>query len=362
MSVTGRERPRAVSGRHLTLRSRAFSLRLDLRVVGVLALLGAATVAAFTLEVGRGEFPLPPGDVLGALVGASDRATTFIVLELRLPRALTAVLAGVALGIAGTIFQDLARNPLVAPDVIGITSGASLAAVALVVLGDATEGTAVSVPLAALVGALATGAALYGLAWRGGVQGYRLVLVGIGLTTLLQAGISYVLTRGQIFDVAQAYVWLVGSLNGRGWEHVWPLLAALGVVIPLGAALASRLGALQLGDDVARALGVRVERARLALLAAAIVLTGVAVSAAGPIAFVAFIAPHIARRVCGSVSPAAVLLVAPASGALLVLGADLAGRLLFAPTEIPVGIVTSIVAAPYFLYLLQRANRLGATG
>jgi iron complex transport system permease protein len=191
------------------------------------------------------------------------------------------------------------------------------------------------------------------------VQGYRLVLVGIGVAALLQAGISYVLTRGQIFEVAQAYVWLVGSLNGRGWEHVWPLAVTLAALLPAGLALGRRLEALQLGDDVARALGVRVERARLALLAVAIVLTGVAVSAAGPIAFVAFIAPHIARRVCGSVSPVAVVPVAAGSGALVMLAADLAGRLMFAPTEIPVGIVTSIVAAPYFLYLLRRANRLG---
>ncbi len=342
------------------MRSRAFSLRVDLRVLGVLAAMGAATLVAFTLEIGRGEFPIAPVDVLAALVGAGDEVTSFIVLDLRLPRALTAVLAGVALGIAGAIFQDLARNPLVAPDVIGITSGASLAAVALIVLGETTG--AVSVPLAALTGALGAGAALYALAWRGGVQGYRLVLVGIGVAALAQAGISYVLTRGQIFDVAQAYVWLVGSLNGRGWEHVWPLAATLAVLLPLGPALARRLEALQLGDDVARALGVGVERARLALLAMAIVLTGVAVSAAGPIAFVAFIAPHIARRVCGSVSPSGVLPVAAASGALLVLGADLAGRLLFAPTDIPVGIVTSVIAAPYFLYLLRRSNQLGVTG
>jgi iron complex transport system permease protein len=349
-----------VSARRVTVRSRAFSLRIDLRVLGVLAALAAATLVVSTLSVARGEFPIAPLDVLAALVGAGDDTTNFIVLDLRLPRALTALLAGVALGIAGTVFQELARNPLVAPDVIGVTSGASLAAVAFIVLGDATG--AVSVPLVALAGALGAGAALYALAFRAGVHGYRLVLVGIGLTALFQAGVSYVLTRGQIYEVAQAYVWLVGSLNGRGWEHVWPLAAVLAALIPVGLALGRRLEALQLGDDIARALGVRVERARLALLAAAIALTGVAVSSAGPIAFVAFIAPHIARRVCGSVSPSAVVPVAAAAGALLVVGADLAGRLLFPPTEIPVGIVTAIVAAPYFLYLLSRANRLGVTG
>jgi iron complex transport system permease protein len=342
------------------MRWRTFSLRVDVRVLVVLTTLAAATLVVFTLSIARGEFPIAPLDVLATLVGAGDDTTNFIVLDLRLPRALTAVLAGGALGIAGAIFQDVARNPLVAPDVIGISSGASLAAIAVIVFGNASG--ALSVPLAALGGALVAGVVLYALAWRGGVQGYRLVLVGIGVAALLTAGINYVLTRGQIYEIAQAYVWLVGSLNGRGWEQVWPLAATLALLLPAGLALGRQLEALQLGDEVARALGVGVERARLALLTVAIVLTGVAVSAAGPIAFVAFIAPHIARRVSATVSPSGVLPVAAASGALLVLGSDLAGRLLFAPTEIPVGIVTAIVAAPYFLHLLRRANRLGITG
>jgi iron complex transport system permease protein len=349
-----------VSRRRLTLRTRAFSLRADVRVLAMTAALGAASLAAFTVHVGRGEFPIAAPDVLAALVGAGDQATSFIVLELRVPRALTAVLAGAGLAIAGAIFQDLARNPLVSPDVIGITSGASLAAVALLVLGEASG--PVPAPAAALGGAVVSGALLYALAWREGVHGYRLVLVGIALTALFEAGVLYVLARGQIFEVAQAYVWLVGSLNGRGWEHVWPLAATLAVGGPLALALARPLAALQLGDDVARTLGMRVERARLSLLALAVVLTAVAVAAAGPIAFLAFIAPHIARRVAGSVAPSAVMLVAAAAGALLLLCADLAGRLLFSPTELPVGIVTSVVAAPYFLFLLHRANRMGATG
>lgn len=342
------------------LRRGGLSARLDLRVLLVLAALCAAAAAAFTASVALGEFPLSPGDVLAALVGAGDRTTGFIVYDLRLPRALTAALVGIALGIAGTIFQDLARNPLVAPDVIGITAGASLAAVGLVILGDVGGGLSVSV--AALTGALITGCALYLLSWRGGVHGYRLVLVGIGLTALLNAGIYYVLARGQIFEVSQAYVWLVGSLNGRGWEHVWPLAAGVGALAPVALALARRLGALQLGDELARSLGVGVERTRLALLAIAIALTAVAVSAAGPIAFVAFIAPHLARRIGRSVAPASVLALAAAAGALLVLAADLIGRELLSASEIPVGIVTALIAAPYFLYLLRRANRLGVSG
>jgi iron complex transport system permease protein len=349
-----------VSRRRVTVRTRGLSLRADVRVLAMLALLGAASLAAFTVHVGRGEFPISAPDVLAALVGAGDQATSFIVLELRVPRALTAVLAGAALGIAGAIFQDLARNPLVSPDVIGISSGASLAAVALVVLGGASG--AVVVPLAALGGAVASGVLLYGLAWRGGIHGYRLVLIGIALTAVFEAGVMWVMARGQIFEVAQAYVWLVGSLNGRGWEHVWPLAATLAAGLPLALALGRQLEVMQLGDDVARTLGMRVERARLALLALAVLLTAVAVAAAGPIAFVAFVAPHIARRIMQSVAPASAMAVAAAAGALLMLCSDLAGRLLFSPTEIPVGIVTTIVAAPYFLFLLHRANRIGATG
>ena len=349
-----------MSRRRVTVRAGALSLRADLRVFAVLAAVAAMTLAVFTVHVSRGEFPIPPLDVLAALAGAGDKATSFIVLELRVPRALAAVLGGAALGIAGAIFQDIARNPLVAPDIIGISVGASLAAIALIVFGDASG--VMSVPLAAFGGALATGFALYALAWRGGVQGYRLVLVGIGVAALLHAGVLYVLARGRIFEVAQAYTWLVGSLNGRTWDHVWPLVAVLAVLGPLSLALARQLAALQLGDEVARALGLRCERTRVGLLLVAIVLTGAAVAAAGPIAFVAFIAPHIARRVCGTPEPSAVLPVAAAVGALLLLAADLAGRVLFSPTEIAAGVITSIIAAPYFFYLLHRANRLGATG
>lgn len=349
-----------MSARHVVLRRRGLSVRLERRALAVLVVLAAVAAAAFVLEVGRGEFPIAPLDVLATLTGGGDDATRFVVLDLRLPRALTALLAGAALGLAGAVFQDLARNPLVSPDVIGVSSGAALAAIALIVFGDASG--LLAVPLAALAGALAAGVALYALAWRGGVHGYRLVLVGIGVAALLQAGISYVLTRGQLFEVQLAYVWMVGSLNGRGWEHVWPLLAVLAASLPVALALARRLEVLQLGDDVARALGIDLERTRLALLALAVVLTAVAVAASGPIAFCAFIAPHLARRVGRTVAPLAVLPLAATAGAVILLVADLVGRTAFAPREIPVGIVVAILAAPYFLLLLRRANRLGVTG
>ena len=200
------------------------------------------------------------------------------------------------------------------------------------------------------------------LAWRGGVHGYRLVLIGIGVNALMQAGIGYVLTRGRIFDVSEAYLWITGTLNSRGWEHVWPVAVAVGVLVPLALLLCRPLAPLQLGDDVGRALGVGVQRTNIGLLAIAVVLCGMAVFACGPIAFVAFVAPHIARRLVHTAGPATVMIAAGACGAVLLSGADLAGRTLFGGTEIPVGIITSIVAAPYFLLLLRRASRTGVTG
>jgi iron complex transport system permease protein len=213
--------------RRVALRRGGASIRIDLRLAALTGALTLATALALAVSVALGEYAVPPLDVLQTLAGAGDRATSYIVLELRLPRALTGLAAGAALALAGAVFQDLARNPLVAPDVIGVSGGASLAAVTVLVFGSA-----VPVPLAALAGALLAGAALYVLAWRGGVHGYRLVLVGIGVAAFAQAGISYTLAKGRIFEVEQAYVWLVGSLNGRGWEQLRPLVAGLVLLVP----------------------------------------------------------------------------------------------------------------------------------
>lgn len=346
--------------RRVALRPAGASLRVDLRLTAVAAALTLAIALAVAASVALGEFGIPLADVLAALVGAGDRATSYIVVDLRLPRALTGLLAGAALGLAGAAFQDLARNPLVAPDIVGVTGGASLAAVSVIVFSGSTS--AGVVPPAALAGAVTAGALLYLLAWRRGVHGYRLVLIGIGLAAFANAGISYVLTKGRIFEVGQAYIWLVGSLSGRGWEQVWPLLGGLALLAPLMLVLGRRVDALVLGDDLARGLGIGVERTRLALLAAAVLLTGLAVSAVGAVAFVAFVSPHLARRLGRSSSTQGLLVLAAGCGALLVVVSDLVGRVLFSPNGIPVGIVTSVIAAPYFLFLLRRANRVGAMG
>jgi iron complex transport system permease protein len=345
---------RSIGRARLVLRPRrgGLSLRVDVRLLVVCAALGALGTVAFALSLAWGDFPLPLADVIATLAGGGHQADRFIVIDVRLPRALVAALAGAALAVSGAIFQTLVRNPLAAPDVIGITAGASVAAVTVFVLGA----SAALIPVAAFGGAIAASALLYVLAWRGGLSPYRLVLVGIGIEALGMAGTTYVLVRGRIEDVQQATVWLVGSLNARAFTDVWPLVAGLAVLAPAVALLARSLDALSLGEDQARALGVRVERARMGLVVAAAGLAAVAVAAAGPIGFVAFIAPHIARGLT-KVSGAAALPGAALCGAVLVLASDLVGRLLLSPTEIPVGIVTSVVGAPFFLWLLYRANR-----
>jgi iron complex transport system permease protein len=313
--------------------------------------------AAFCFSVSVGDFPIRVLDVVPALIGSGNEETRFIVRELRLPRALTGLLVGAAFGCSGAIFQTLARNPLASPDIIGISAGASTGAVAAIVLFHAG---ATTVALAAFCGALATALAIYVLAYKRGISAYRLVLVGIGLGAVCASLTSYLLTRAQIFQAQRAQVWLVGSLNGSRWEDVRMLVATLLVLTPAAALLARPLRALQLGDDVARGLGVGVQRAYTALLLTGVGLAAVGTAAAGPIAFVAFAAPAITRRL----APAAGITLFPAAlaGALLVLVADVMGRRVLEPNGLPVGVVTGILGAPYLLYLLARANRIGSGG
>ena len=214
--------------------------------------------------------------------------------------------------------------------------------------------TTVGLPIAALFGGLATAALVYALAYRQGIEGYRLVLIGVGVGAVAGSLTSWLLIRAEIQDAAQAMVWLTGSLNGRGWEHVVPVSVALVVLVPAALLLAFGLGALQLGDDLARGLGVRVDRARAALILVAVGLAAVATASAGPIVFVALVVPQICQRLCGASQPP--MVTSAIYGALLVTVSDLLARTALA-IELPVGIVTAILGAPYLIYLLARRNR-----
>ncbi|PZF83856.1 iron ABC transporter [Jiangella anatolica] len=326
------------------------------RAVVVSAVLAVVGFVAFCLSISVGDFPIPVANVPGALVGLGDPGAVFVVQELRLPRALVALLVGVAFGLSGVIFQSLAHNPLASPDIIGITSGASAAAVVVIVV---MHGSGSAVSAGALIGATLTALAIYVLAWKRGVSPYRLVLVGIGITAVLNAGISYLMTRAEITEAAQATVWLTGSINGRDWGHAGPLAWSLLVLVPITLLLARPLRALQLGEETARGLGVPVERSRAALVLTGVALAAVATAAAGPVAFVAFMAAPVARRL---VRAPLTMIPAALVGALVVLAADTAGRRVFAPVELPVGVVTGIIGAPYLIWLLVRANKLGTGG
>ncbi|NNN35627.1 iron chelate uptake ABC transporter family permease subunit [Streptomyces sp. S3(2020)] len=319
------------------------------------AALAAVLTALFLTSLCVGHTVYSPYDALRVVLGDSVPGASFTVGRLRLPRALTGALAGFAFGLAGATFQTLLRNMLASPDVIGITSGASAAAVfAIIVLG--LSGT--SVFLVAVPAGIAVALVIHLLTYRQGVLGARLVLVGIGVGALLNSTTSYLLLRAPAWDVQEAMRWLTGSLGSAFWDGVGPLAAG---VLPLSAvllALDRPLTALQLGDDTARALGTRVEAVRLALVLGAVGLTALATAATGPIAFVAFLSAPIAHRLTGAGgSP---LLPAALTGAVLVLAADLIGQFAF-DTRFPVGVVTGALGAPCLLWLLGRSRRTAGT-
>ncbi|MEV0791479.1 iron chelate uptake ABC transporter family permease subunit [Kribbella sp. NPDC050459] len=339
---------------HVIARARIARQTRSLIVIVVLAVLVFAT---FCVSLSLGDFKIPVVDVVKTLFGGGDRATEFIVNRLRLPRALTGLLVGTALGLSGAIFQSIARNPLASPDIIGVTYGASAFAVfAIVTLGL----TGVAVSAFAIVGAVLTAFIMYMLAWRHGVSSYRLILIGIGIGAIATSITSYLLTKARVEIAQQALIWLTGSLNGRDWSNVRSLAVTFVVLLPVMVLLVRQLRILQLGDETAYGLGLRVEGARLGLIVVAVLLAAVATAAAGPIGFVAFVAPPIARRLTRSPGPA--MIASGLLGALVVGLSDLVAQHAFGDTQLPVGVVTGVVGAPYLMFLLARANRVGSGG
>ncbi|MFC5722354.1 FecCD family ABC transporter permease [Streptomyces gamaensis] len=343
-----------MTARKTSLRLGPWSLRVDRRSVTVCAALLAAVAAVTVAALGTGSYALSPWEVLRTLAGDGPPGAAFVVTDLRLPRSLDGVLVGCAMGTAGAVFQSLSRNPLGSPDVIGFGHGASAGAlVAIVVLGAGTAQTA----LGAVGGGFATAAAVYLLAWKRGVHGHRLVLVGIGASAVLGAVTSFLYVRAELGKAAQAASWMAGSLNGRGWHDVTVAAVALAALLPLVLARARGLAVLEMGDDAAAALGVRPERTRLVLLAAGTGLTAAAVAAAGPVPFVALAAPQLARRITGATGPN--LLPAAWTGALLVTGADLLAQRLTGSALLPVGVVTGVAGGAYLGWLLLRERGAG---
>ncbi|TDD79244.1 hypothetical protein E1298_28205 [Actinomadura rubrisoli] len=336
------------------VRAGALSVRWEPRTALVCAVLALVAFGAAVLVVGSGEFPISPPDVLRALVGQGDQATEFIVRTLRLPRAVTGLLAGLALGLSGAIFQSMSRNPLGSPDLIGFTTGAATGALLQILVFG---GGAVAVAAGSAGGAVLTALAVYLVAYRpgGGVHGVRLVLIGVAAAAMLEALNSYLITRAELREAYEAAFWLTGSLNGRGWEQAVPLAAALAVLVPAALALGGRLGMGELGDDAAQALGVPVQRTRALLMVAGVGLVAAATAATGPVPFVALAAPQLARRLTRRAG--AQLLPAALTGAALLACGDLIS--LHLPVALPVGVVTGVLGGAYLAWLLSTTGRKG---
>ncbi|MFC9587664.1 FecCD family ABC transporter permease [Streptomyces yangpuensis] len=330
------------------------SLRIERRALAVGVLLVLAAFVMAVLLIGTGDFDIAPWDVVRTLLGNGTPANDFIVNDLRLPRVLVALLVGASLGMAGAVFQSVTRNPLGSPDLLGFSYGSAVGALVVIIL---LNGSATAVAAGALLGGLLAGAAVYLLAYKRGIHGYRLVLVGIGASAMLVAVIQYLITKAQLVEASRAMVWLTGSLAGRDWAQVWPLLLTCAVLFPLVLGQSRALRMIEMGDDAAYAVGVRVERTRMLLMLAAILLTTAASAAAGPISFVALAAPQLARRLTRS--PGANLLTAALMGSVVLLLSDWASQRAFGSDQLPVGVVTGLVGGVYLLWLLVTERKAG---
>jgi iron-siderophore transport system permease protein len=334
-------------------------------VLSILFAALAIVIALISLSVGTTKLPI--ADVVEVLLGGGRRGTRLVVLELRLPRVATGLLVGIAFAVSGALLQTLSRNPLASPDIVGVNSGASAGAVAVIVLagtgGGNISGAAakVGIPLAAVVGGLIATLIVGALSVRRGVvDAGRVVLIGVGVAAAANSLVAWMLVIGDVNDAGRAAAWLAGSLNARAWSDAIPVLVAVVLLLPVAMMFNRDLSALVLGDDVASSLGVRVARIRLGLLVIATVLAAMATAGAGPIAFVALVAPQIAQRLTRMERPP--LLTTAMLGALFVVLADLLARnglqwLRVGPYELPVGVVTAACGAPYLLHLIGRQQK-----
>lgn len=334
------------------LRNRSLSLRFDVRSILVCIPLILAALAVAVISLATGDYDVSVQQVLQAFTGDAPGLAQTIVMEWRLPRVLAALVFGAALGMSGGIFQSMTRNPLGSPDIIGFNTGAYTGAlIVMLTLGGGYLGIAAG----ALVGGILTALAVYLLAYRRGSQGFRLIIVGIGISAMLAAFNHWLILQAELEAALAAAVWGAGSLNGITWEQASPAAVVVVVVGLATLAAARRMQLLEMGDDAARALGVRAEPTRLLLLILGVALTAAVTAVAGPIAFVALAAPQLARRLTRSAG--ITLVPSAAMGAFLLVASDLAAQRLFAPIQLPVGVVTVCIGGIYLVWLLAREAR-----
>lgn len=327
-------------------------LRVERRTVRVLLVLTALALACAAFSLSSGKISLNLAEVWSALLGTGDSQTVKIVGTIRLPRVVTAVAVGMALGASGCVFQSISRNALGSPDVIGFTTGAATGAVLQIVLFNAGPA---ATSLAAVAGGLLTASLVYLLArTNGGEAGYQLVLVGIGVSAFMAAINTLLLVRGDLDLATKARIWLSGSLNARTWDDAFPVAAAVVLLVPVLAVCSRWLDVVEMGDDLSTQLGVAPERIRQIAMFASVVLTAAAVAASGPIAFIALSAPQIARRLTGAARVQ--VLSSALVGAVLLLIADLISVHLPVKIAMPVGLTTGLLGGVYLLWLLTRTR------
>ncbi|WP_246945384.1 FecCD family ABC transporter permease [Bacillus pinisoli] len=335
------------------------SVLIDKRSMLITFTLLLVLLALMILSTGMGDMKLSPTQVINALLGKGTKIETLVVTSFRLPRILIALLVGVSLAVAGAILQGLIRNPLASPDIIGLTGGASVAVVLfLAVYSDTSNSLTISIkwlPVGAFLGATITALLVYTLSWKNGVSPMRLVLIGIGISSLAQAITTLLMVMGPIYQASQANIWLTGTVYGSTWENVQILMPWSMLLIMAALIFARRLNVSELGDAVAASVGTNVQSNRFLLLLIATGLTGGAVAFGGAIGFVGLMSPHISRKLVGSAF-GALIPVSALVGAILVIVADLIGRTLFAPIEVPAGVFTAAIGAPYFIYLLYKSR------
>ncbi|MDL0432740.1 iron ABC transporter permease [Marinobacter sp. TBZ242] len=329
-----------------------YSLKLNIRVLKMTLALTALLAISSILALASGSHPTSFMDVLGTLAAPARSDLALIILEIRLPRVIMAILVGAALGSAGLILQGLVRNPLASPDVIGITSGASAAAVLFLWLGGIT-GTSLLLAPVAMGGAFTVALCITALAWHRGISPARLVLVGVGLAAALTAVTTLLLVLSPDSTAMNAYIWLTGSLYASQWHDVTALTPWLAVCLPLALIKLRHLDAQSMGEDMARGLGSALQGHRLLFLVLAVALAGSAVAYAGAVGFIGLIAPHMARRLVTS-GHTGLLPIAALIGALILLYADWIGRVVFIPRDLPAGVFVAGIGAPFFVYLLYR--------
>ncbi|MFJ8236221.1 FecCD family ABC transporter permease [Ureibacillus sp. NPDC094379] len=336
------------------------SFLLDTKATKVFMILLLMTALILIISTALGDMNISPLSVIKVFFGGGTAMEQLVVTSFRLPRILVALLVGISLAIAGGMLQGMIRNPLASPDNLGLTGGAAVAVVGfLAFFSDDNNALTVSIkwmPLAAFLGAAIIGILIYILAWKNGVSPIRLVLIGIGIAALMDAFKTLMMILGPIYRASQANIWITGTVHGSTWANVSILLPLTIILVSIALILARKMNIQELGDDVATSVGVNVGRQRFTLMMVATALVGISVAFAGGIGFVGLMAPHMARKLVGS-SYGALLPVSALIGGILVMVADLIGRTLFSPLEIPAGVFTSAIGAPYFIYLLFKTRK-----